>query len=319
MRRVGSSWASRWDGFWFRPEAAENLAAARMIVALHALWIVLSRDWAGMAGLPDPFWASLTDTTRARFLMFPGHPLIEGTLAVAAVGALTTFAAGLFPLATGLASALLLYHLAPLETAIWTPSPYGRGLEVSIIALVVLAISPCADAYSVRGSRDSGEPSWRYGWPLRLVQLFVAQIYLFAGYAKLFRVGADWVSADNLRRWILVFNQQDQTAVFSQLGPWIAAHPSLCFLAALGTILLDFGFPLVLFWHRSRIPMLVLATVFHVGILLAMNIAFLNFPLLLVFVNWKRPARDQHHRRREGKRVAIQPPLDASLTRSSHG
>src|SRR5262249_17846401 len=118
------------------------------------------------------------------------------------------------------------------------------------------------------------------------VQLFLCQVYLFAGYAKLYRVGPGWVSAENLRAWLLVFNQQDQVAVFHSLGPWIAERPALCLASAVLALALDLGFIVVLFSRAARRLVLPLALVAHLAILLGMNIAFLNVPQLLVFVDW---------------------------------
>ena len=127
---------------------------------------------------------------------------------------------------------------------------------------------------------------WEYNWPLLLIQLFVAQVYLFSGWSKLFRVGWSWVSAENLRHWLLLFNQEDQIAVFRGLGTWFAGHPTLCLLIAIGSLTLDLTFIVVLAWKRARAIYVPLAAAFHVGIFFSMNIVFLNLPQLLVFLDW---------------------------------
>lgn len=280
-----------WDHLWFTPEPARNLAAARIVIAMHALWMLLSRDYAGVSGLPSAFWVQVRNVDRWRYLLFPGHADLERVLSWAAAASLVGLALGLTPRITALVAALLLYHLAPLETIIWTASPYERGLEVSVLALVVLAVSPCADAWSVRPRAPGGATGSAYRWPLVLVQVFVAQIYFFSGYSKLFRVGLEWISAANLRQWLLVFNQQDQLAVFTTLGPWIADRPVLAFSAAALAVLLDLGFIVTVFWRWARWVFLPTAIVFHAGIVLTMNIVFLNLPQLLVFIDWDALAR----------------------------
>lgn len=279
-----------WRRFWFEPESAINLAAARVVFSIHALWILLSRDLAGLAALPAPFWSDLAAGTRWRYLLFPGHPAIESGLQWVAAAALVSAALGLFPRSSCLVSGLLLYHLAPFETAFWTPAPLERGLTISVLALVGLACSRCGDALSFHGvaTRPS---SWEYAWPLRLVQLFVCQIYFGAGVAKLMRVGLEWASAENLRGWLLVFNQQDQIAVFSTLGRWIADRPVLCALVAVGALGLNLVFPLALFSRRARPWLVATAMAFHTGVLFAMNIAFLNLPQLLIFADWSALGR----------------------------
>ena len=60
---------------------------------------------------------------------------------------------------------------------------------------------------------------------------------------------------------------------------WLG-HPNL-------PVVLDFGFTLVLFSRSARAFLVPMAVLAHLGILLGMNIAFLNVPQLLVFVDWE--------------------------------
>ena len=46
MTRLTQRIAAAWDAFWFTPAPALNLAAARVVFALHAIWILGSRDLA---------------------------------------------------------------------------------------------------------------------------------------------------------------------------------------------------------------------------------------------------------------------------------
>ena len=277
-----------WNRFWFRAGPPTNLAAARIIIGAHALWILLSRDLPGISGLPVEFWHGVTASTQWRYLLFPQHERLEQVLFGTAIVSLTSVVLGLYPRLACLTSALLLYHLAPLETIIWTPNPYERGFDIAVISLVVLAVSPCADAWSVHRKREHDAAPWsaEYHWPVLVIQLVIAQVYLFSGYAKLYRVGWNWVSSENLRRWLLVFNQQDQIARFDWIGPWLAQNDTLTWLIAAAAICLDLVFVIVLFVPRLRAWLVATALAFHLGILLTMNIAFLNVPQLLVFVNW---------------------------------
>ncbi len=289
---VAPAW---WDRFWFAAGSAKNLAAARVVVSVHALWLLLSRDLAAGAALPDVFWDSVPRLTRWRYLLFPGHAQLETVLQWVAAAALVAVALGVRVRITGFLAALLLYHLAPLETFYWFPSPYYRGFEVSILALVVLAASPAA---GTAAPDAAPREAWEYRWPLVLIQLFVAQIYFFSAYSKLYRVGWDWTSGENLRRWLLLFTQDDQVAVFTALGQWVAAHPTLCAVVGAGTILFELGFIVTVFWKRSRVVLVPMALLFHAGIFFAMNIVFLNTPQLLVFVDWEALSARRSARRR---------------------
>jgi hypothetical protein len=289
MRDAAGWIARRWDGFWFAEETARNLAAARVVVAAQALWLVLSRDHAAISGLPPEFWSQVPTSARLRFLLFAGHSDLERGLHWIAVLALAAALLGVWARTACFVAGILLYHLAPLESIIWTPAPYVRGLTLAVLALLVLSFAPCGDALGVwRRGRGDRPPlrGWTYGWPLRLIQLFVCEVYLFSGYAKLHASGWRWASADNIRNWLLYASQDESMAVFRSLGPWIAERPLLCQLVGAAALALELGFVTALFWKRSRRWLVPLALLFHVGILFSMNLTFPSLPLLLVFVDW---------------------------------
>jgi hypothetical protein len=271
-----------WERFWFAPGDPRTLAMARIVVAAHALWVLLSRDLPALSGLPAPFWRTVADSARVRFLIAEGHPRVEGVLAIVAVAALVAALLGLWTRVSCLVSGLLLYHLAPLETIILTPSPYVKGLTIAVPALIALSVAPCADAWSLRRTHAGAAP-WEYGWPVQLVRLLIAQVYLFSGWAKLVRVGPEWAAADNVRAWLHFFNQRDQLVVHHTLGPWLAERPALCLLAGVSTLALELLFVSSLFSRMARRVLPALAAAWHIGILFAMNIAFPYLPLLLVF------------------------------------
>ena len=282
--------ASAWDGLWCAPEPALDLAAARVVLALQALWILLSRDLPALSALPPAFWSAVPAGARWRYLVFAGHQRLEVVLQAIALLALLGVVLGVGARACCFAAGLLLYHLAPLETLFYTASPWAAGLTVPVLGLLVLAAAPCADALALRPSRPRAGPR-DYGWALRLVRLFAAEAYLFSGWAKLRAAGLSWASAANIRAWLLLSNQDDQLAVFTGPGLWIADRPLLCALMGAAALLLDLGFVAAVFWRRGRPWLVALAAAFHLGILVTQNYAFLGAPLLLLFVDWEGWAR----------------------------
>ncbi len=265
-----------WDRLWFAPESWTNIAAARAIFALHAIWVLLSHDLPAMSGLPPAFWAATGLGARLRFLIVPGHPQIEYATQWLTIALLLCAASGLRPAWTCFASGLLLYHLAPLETLFWSTNPYERGLTIDILALLTLAAA---------GRKSTNEEA--PGWSLRLAQFHLASIYLLAGISKLRRVGPAWASGENQRRWLVAFAEETQLRVFKSVGPWLASHMALCWVIGVTALLLDLFFVVAVFSRRSRWILVPLAVAGHIGILLSLNIFFINLPQLLVFVNWE--------------------------------
>jgi hypothetical protein len=287
MRAFAEAFARLWERVWLREGSPYDLAAARIVFSLHGLWIVLSRDFPAISDLPVVFWRFVPESTRWRYLLFPGHADLEYVVQAVGIGALVAGVLGVAPRISLIGSALVLYHLAPLETIIWNDSAMERGLEVTILALTVLSFSPCADRWSLARRPLSSAPGWHYHWPLALIQLFVVEIYLLSGLHKLHYGGLAWMGYENIRRWMLALSLHEMISVHTALARYIADRPALCVAAGVSTVLLELASPIILIFRRARVVWVPLAAAFHVGILFTVNIFFLNAPQLLVFVNWE--------------------------------
>jgi len=282
---TGSGWAR----FWYGPEPALNLAVARLLLAAAALWVVLSRhDLPSLLAYPPELWAGVSPERRLRFLMVFGIFFERGLYALLHVALLCALL-GVLPRVSCFVSGLLLYHFAPFETIIRTGNPYLRGLTIPCLGLLILSFSRCGDALALwprRGRAGAPPPSWEYRWPLRLVQVLFCQIYLFAGYSKLFTTGLSWASAGNIRGHLLALNQALVSPAAASYGYALAGQPLACGVLAVAGLALEFAFPLVLFSSAARRVLLPLAALFHVANSLLFRIFFQNVPLLLLFVNW---------------------------------
>jgi hypothetical protein len=199
---------------------------------------------------------------------------------------------GLWPRVACLLSGVLLYHFAPFETIIRTANPYLRGLTIPCLGLLVMSFSRCGDALALwpRGAAAPA-PSWEYRWPLRLVQVLFCQIYLFAGWSKLFTTGWSWASAENVRGHLLALNQALVSDPAASWGYAVARHPLACSALAWAGLALEFAFPLVLFSRTARVVLLPAAALFHAANSILFRIFFQNAPLLLLFVDWAGCAR----------------------------
>jgi len=278
-----------WTRFWFHPESAGNLALARILVAAHALWVLASRDYAAMSDVPQVFWRPSAAAIRWRYLIAPGHGDFERVLQALAVCALIGALIGVAPRVCCAAAALLLYHLAPLEAALWTGAPEARGMTLAPTALLILAASPSGNAYALWPRAQATSPTHQapdYGWALLLIQMLVVEIYFFSAIGKVERTGLTWGSAERIRLWLFLFNQDPRSVVFGSLGPWMAGRAWISATIGLTTVVMEWMMPLALFWRRSRPVFIVVALVFHAGVLLSMNIHVPEAWLILVLVDW---------------------------------
>lgn len=282
-----------WQKYWFEPDHALNLAAARIIVATHALWHLLSRDYAGMAQLSD-LWTAVTPMQRWRYLIFSDlsglEPIVQLIAAVALVGAIL----GIYPRVSCLVAGVLLYHLAPLETVFWgQQQPTGRGMTLASPLLIILAASRSADTTRLWPRVPVESPvSWEYGWPRKLMWLLVAQIYLFAFISKMVMTGPTWAASDHMRRSFIAFNVSDWWR-FQAVGLWIADHPLLCLAIGVATLAFQASFIATLFSRRARHVLVPAALLFSLGTAVALNVHVGEGWLVLLFVNWSWLASPQ--------------------------
>ncbi len=273
-----------WLRFWFAPESARNLAILRILVAAHALWVLCSRDFATGSQVPA-FWVGVSASLRWRYLLFPGHAALDHVLQGVATVAVLAALVGLYARPSCFIAGVLLYHLAPLDVIFWSSAPTARGLTLSPVLLLILARAPLADAIAVWPRPRQAAPSWEYGWARRLTWLLVAQIYLFAAVAKLMESGLQWSSADNIRRWLLIFTL-DNSWPHHALGRWIADRPALCLAIGIGTVIFEWTFVLAVFSRHARRVLVPAGLLLQTGILLAMNIQVGETWLMLTFVDW---------------------------------
>ncbi len=158
--------------------------------------------------------------------------------------------------------------------------------NVLVLHAVVLGLAPSADALSVdalaRDLRDGGagrrpDPSWHYGWPIRLMNTITVTTYVLAAVAKLKGpLGRRWTSGESLRRQIGVDGMRKELlgdgAAPMSVRLW---NQVLLFrLLAVGSMLIEAGAPLALVHRRLGQTWAINAFLMHWGIFLLMGIKF---------------------------------------------
>jgi len=265
------------EGWLFGPENARRLAAVRIgFCGVLAVRLAIT-DYGAVAAQPRALFQPV-------FYMhlLGGMPSQDGAraLQIFGVGAALVAAAGLairVSLPVALGCSLVLDGM--LNSA-------GRiivGDAVLTLCLIVLVASGRAagEALSLRG-RGSRATGVRYGWPIRTMMIVVALTYFFAGVQKWRYSGAAWFTSDNLR-WILYGQPHPNDLAF-----FVADRPLLAHVLAVGALLLETCFPLILLVPRLRWLFIPAAVALHVGIRLTIGLDYSAqwLALLVVFVNW---------------------------------
>ena len=186
---------------------------------------------------------------------------------------------------------------------------FNHDEMLAVYCLVVLAFTPCGDAFSI----DSGwprratptfrpmglnvgaalcgrrSPRFAYAYPILLMQLLVAWTYFSSAFIKMRVAGWKYLSADNLPA-LAIFHSLDNLHDTSFRLAFRLPELKTYLPFVVGFILLwELLFPLAVFWRRLRWWILGVGILFHISTLLMMNIFFPHhLAMYLLFVNWDR-------------------------------
>ncbi|MFL6254248.1 MAG: hypothetical protein ACJ74T_04445 [Pyrinomonadaceae bacterium] len=162
--------------------------------------------------------------------------------------------------------------------------------------LLVLAFTPCGDAFSFdalrRSPSERASESWVYGYPILLMRLLLAWSYFTSGLIKLRVAGVGYLSADNLPALAVSNSLDNMHDTQFRAGLWLPQYreytPPFVALALLWELL----FPLAVWFPRARVVILTAGLFFHLGTLVFMNIFFpYHLAMYLVFVDWPSVVR----------------------------
>ena len=166
---------------------------------------------------------------------------------------------------------------------------FNHDEMLGVYVLVVLAFSPCGDAFSIDSKFKSvpRRPAWAYGYPILLCRVLVAWAYFSSALIKLRVDGLGYLSRDTLPALAVSHSldnlHQTQFRFAFRLHEWGAYLTPLVAL----TLAWDLLFPLAVFSKRARPFILGAGVLFHLSTLFLMNIFFpVHLAMYLVFVDW---------------------------------
>jgi len=162
----------------------------------------------------------------------------------------------------------------------------------AIYILIVLAFTPCGDAFSFdnwRGKKFPLGSGSAYGYPILLMRVLLAWSYFSSALIKFRVAGLGYLSPDNLPSLAIVHSLDNLHDTQFRLAFWLPqVREYLPVLLAL-VVLWELLFPLAIFFRRARLLILVVGIFFHLGTLFFMNIFFpYHLAMYIVFVDWGR-------------------------------
>jgi hypothetical protein len=275
----------RIESWLYRPGDARRLAAVRIGLS-SVLAVRLSGGvYRSLAGQPAALYHPLS--FMHAFSRMPSLPLVLAAQAIG-VAAAVLAAAG--------------WRTRQALPIAWLAGLFLDGMATSVgkvvhndvlllLAVVPLLAARTSEVWSLdarrAGRRASDVPaSVEFGWPVRTAMVVVAGAYFFTGLAKLEFSGPAWALGSNLR-WVL-YAASDGRAHPNGLALFVADRPLLAHATAVMTLVIELGFPLVLFRPRSAWFFVPGAVALHSGIWMTMGLDYSAWiaTVLVVFVNW---------------------------------
>ena len=163
-----------------------------------------------------------------------------------------------------------------------------------IYFLIILAFTPCGDAFSIDSLYRTKKPSdsRAYAYPILLMQLVLSWCYFTAGLSKIRISGLAYFGRDNLPIQAIEHSLDNMHDTQFRLAFHMPQFRDFTGIAMFFAILWEILFPLAVFSRRARPWILGFGLVFHAMIMLTMNVYFFNtMAMYLVFVDWPAVVR----------------------------
>jgi hypothetical protein len=271
------------------PSDAAALGMVRAGVCGFILCEILLTSFSDLARIP----ATLLRPTGAmqlvpwRFydqLLTPAGMLTLKGLMVSALFAATV---GCFTNLSTKSSALLFIFYEGLLRSF---SHFNHDEMPALYILIVLAFSPCGDAFSYDSWRQKTRPRPSgpvYGYPILLMRALLAWSYFSSALLKFRVAGLSYLSPDNLPSLAIVHSLDNLHDTHFRLAFWLPHVREYTPIFVTLVVLWELSFPLAIFFKRARVLILGMGVLFHLGTLFFMNIFFpYHLAMYLVFVNW---------------------------------
>src|ERR1051325_10812236 len=169
---------------------------------------------------------------------------------------------------------------------------FNHDEMIAIHFLVVLAFTPCGDAFSIDsrlGRTKKDRPAFAYAYPILLMQLLLAWAYFSSALIKLRVAGWKYLSPDNLPALAIFHSLDNQHDTAFRAAFWLPQVREYLPYAVALILVWELLFPLAVFFRRIRWWILGIGIIFHLSTLFLMNIFFPHQLLMyLIFVNWDR-------------------------------
>jgi len=293
IRELRRETTRHWNAFWFTPTDPATLAVIRiftgaMLFYTHLVWLLDFEAFFGTdAWLNAETVAAIrtSDFAWSHFWIVQSPQLLWG-LHFAALGVFACLALGLWTRPVS-----VLAYLIAVSYAHRVPMALFGLDQINCMLAMYLMIGPSGAAFSLdrwRLQRRSATPllpavpSVSANVSIRLMQVHLCILYLFAGVSKL--KGAAWW--DGTALWLAVANFEYQSIDMT----WLVEWPMVINFLTHITILWEVSY-CALVWPRLTRPLVILLAIpLHMGIALCLGMTTFGLIMLVANFSFVSPA-----------------------------
>jgi hypothetical protein len=284
------------ESFFFRGFSGESLALLRIYFGVGLLFFHITQFVQIIRLDPTgPQFRFLEPMWHFQLLGIDSHLPIATPIAFAVLmGATLMMIFGKWTRTSIVIVITMIFYLKGVRDS-FTGDVHHRYL-VPMQMLFLLLLSKCSARYSADARKRPRQvvEEWQASWPIKAMQVYCASFYFWAILAKLRVSGWNWFAGGGriqsvlMDRSIMWGTDGTGQALDNTIAYQLAQMPDLLTVLALGTFVLEAGFPFVLFMRstRSRLIFLGGVTAFHLANAFLMYVNFLMIPIVfLVFFN----------------------------------
>jgi Vitamin K-dependent gamma-carboxylase len=273
---------SAWDKFWFKTIDARQFAALRIAFGCLSLVYFLSllpyveNQFSGTGWLSDSRQiANQNGGSWSLFFLPAGNYTIPLAYAVVLLGIVS---ASLMTI--GWNSRMTASFTWLIWVSLWNRNPLLLDGDDAVLKVTCfyLMLSPCGNAWSIDAYFCKKQQQVAV-WPLRLIQFQIALLYFVSGWVKFH--SQEWLDGTILQ-YVLIHPH------YSRWDGWgiISNSPIASLLAGLSWYLRwwELLFPLLLLNAYTRKLSLIIGILFHLGLLLTMNLRWFAVIMLALYL-----------------------------------
>lgn len=274
-----SAETSRWQRFWFEPEATSSLALFRIGFGLlvFAWTATLLPNLFAFYG-PHGIMPEIPQRAPGEWsvLAFSNSPVLLVSVFVATLVAALALTVGFH---TRIAAVLVWIGIVSIEQRNGQMTNSGDGVVRSLAFL--LALSPAGASLSLDRLRTARGQFWEFParapWALRLIQLQVSIGYLFAVTGKF---ATDQWKDGTAVAYALRLDDVHRLAT----PAFITQSATITGLLTYGTLLVELSLAVLIWIPRLRPFVLVLGVLLHLGIDSSILVGFFSYAMLISYL-----------------------------------